>query len=421
MVLRWVEEIAQQDKVSLKAELVHAILSLSKPADKAVRAQIAESVSLIAELDFPDQWDNLIDQLVNSLSPTDYNTNLGVLQTGHSIFRQWRSLVRSDRLYTEINLVFSKFLTPFLQLFRQTAELLTRPGQSADQVTLLGQCMVLLVEIYYDFTCHDLPPAIEDSHVEFFGSDGGFFPGLMRWDPAELEVDPDSTTPSIPTQLKTSILLVVELFIKLFPDALQSSSAVETFIQLVWSILSAAPSASTAPSPASSSSNALLSQSYDGLISQSLRFISTSVRSTIYKSLSISPTNPGIISSLIEGAIIPNAFLRTSDIEQFSDDPLEWIRTDLAVSAAGTEGATRRQAAGDVLQALVGCGDNVEFDTTRVVRGWVERMLEEYDESVKQGSGTKWKSKDGAIWLISLVANRGGTTGQGVTSTNKPV
>ncbi|KAF5386293.1 hypothetical protein D9757_008606 [Collybiopsis confluens] len=368
-----------------------------EPADKAVRAQIAESVSLIAELDFPDQWDNLIDQLVNSLLPTDYNTNLGVLQTGHSIFRQWRSLVRSDRLYTEINLVFSKFLTPFLQLFRQTAELLTRPGQSADQVTLLGQCMVLLVEIYYDFTCHNLPPAIEDSHVEFFGSDGGFFPGLMRWEPAELEVDPDSTTPSIPTQLKTSILLVVELFIKLFPDALQSSSA---------SILSAAPSASTAPSPASSSSNALLSQSYDGLISQSLRFISTSVRSTIYKSLFISPTNPGIISSLIEGAIIPNAFLRTSDVERFSDDPLEWIRTDLAGSAAGTEGATRRQAAGDVLQALVGCGDNVEFDTTRVVRGWVERM---------------WKSKDGVIWLISLVANRGGTTGQGVTSTNKLV
>ena len=37
------------------------MLALSAPSDKAIRAQVAEAVALIAELDFPNKWDNLID------------------------------------------------------------------------------------------------------------------------------------------------------------------------------------------------------------------------------------------------------------------------------------------------------------------------------------------------------------------------
>lgn len=36
------------------------MIALSNPSDKAIRAQIAESVALIAELDFPTQWSDLI-------------------------------------------------------------------------------------------------------------------------------------------------------------------------------------------------------------------------------------------------------------------------------------------------------------------------------------------------------------------------
>ena len=36
-------------------------MALSAPSDKAVRAQIAESVSAIALTDFPERWPDLID------------------------------------------------------------------------------------------------------------------------------------------------------------------------------------------------------------------------------------------------------------------------------------------------------------------------------------------------------------------------
>ncbi|KAF8188046.1 importin alpha re-exporter [Pholiota molesta] len=402
--LRWEEDVQplpEQDKAALRAELVPAMLALSAPSDKAIRAQVAESVSLIAELDFPVKWENLIDQLVASLSTTDYNVNIGVLQTAHSIFQQWRSHVRSDQLFTEINFVLSKFMDPFMQLFRQTATLLlTKPSPNPALTSpkanyeLLAQAMVLLVDIYYDFSCQDLPPAIEDSHEEFFGPGTGWFQVFLLWDPAEIQSDPDDSTPSLTSQIKTGILEISELFIKLYPEQLQKTPAVETLVQGVWSLVG---------------SNKLPGVGDDALVSQSLRFISTAIRSGYYKSLFSARET---ISSLVQGVVVPNVALREHDVEQFEDDPLEFIRLDLAVSVTGTDLATRRQAAADVLQALVGSGYDAE--ATEIVGAWINTGLSEYTSNKAEN----WKAKDSAVYLLTAVATRGSTTQHGVTSTN---
>lgn len=60
-----VNPLSEQDKAALRSELVPGMIVLSNPADKSIRAQVAESVSLIAELDFPVKWNDLID-----VSPT---------------------------------------------------------------------------------------------------------------------------------------------------------------------------------------------------------------------------------------------------------------------------------------------------------------------------------------------------------------
>ena len=61
------------DKDALKPQLVPAMIALSGASDKAIRAQIAESVSLIAELDFPERWPDLIDvRQLNERTLTDF-------------------------------------------------------------------------------------------------------------------------------------------------------------------------------------------------------------------------------------------------------------------------------------------------------------------------------------------------------------
>ncbi|KAF9447282.1 Cse1-domain-containing protein [Macrolepiota fuliginosa MF-IS2] len=392
---RWEEDdqpIPEQDKAALKSQLVPAMLALSNPTDKTIRTQIAEAVSLIAELDFPKKWPDLLDQLVASLSATDYNVNIGVLETAHSIFRPWRAQVRSDPLFTVINFVLSKFMNPFLELVRVTSKYLFTSPPPPNYVQL-AQAMVLLIDIFHDLTCQDLPPAIEDDYDEFFGEKGLFF-AFLGWDPVELRSDPDDVAPSFPAQVKTGILEIAELFIKLYPDQLQKSRAVEMFVQSVWTLVGA---------------NKLPNISDDHLVSQSLRFISTAIHSGYYKPLFSSRET---ISSLVEGVVVPNVALREHEVEQFEDDPLEYIRMDLALSSTGLESGSRRQAAADVLRSLVSGG--FEAETTEMVGTFINGDLNTYQANKEQN----WKAKDSAIFMLTAIATKGSTTKHGVTSVN---
>lgn len=98
-------------------------------------------------------------------------------------------------------------------------------------------------------------------------------------------------------------------------------------------------------------------------------------------------------------------------MEQFEDDPLEFIRLDLSLPNTGAGGAgatadvtTRRQAAADILQALVSSG--YETEATEIVGTWIQTGLTEYNANPASG----WRAKDSAIYLLIAVATRGSTT-----------
>ncbi|KZP18055.1 hypothetical protein FIBSPDRAFT_956614 [Athelia psychrophila] len=146
-----INPIPDSDKVELRMTLVPAMLHLFAPGDKTVRAQVAESVRLIAELEFPERWLYLIDQVMTFRSLTDTTTNTSVLETAHSICAPCRAHVRSGALFSEINYVLSRFMDPFLQLFCHIAGLLLSPSLSPPTPVFVGQ-VTLLLEIYDDFT-----------------------------------------------------------------------------------------------------------------------------------------------------------------------------------------------------------------------------------------------------------------------------
>ncbi|PIL29858.1 hypothetical protein GSI_08065 [Ganoderma sinense ZZ0214-1] len=397
---RWEDDeppIPEADRAGLRGALVPAMIQLSNVSDKAVRAQVAESISLVAKSDFPERWPDLVDNLTVSLSHSNFEINVGVLETAHSIFRPWRAETRSDALFTEINYVLTRFTNPFLELFLHTTTLLfARPPPS--NLAQVAQAMVFLVDIFYDLTCQDLPPGIEDSHAQFFGAQDGLFIRLLLWDPPQLQGEPDDTTPSLPSQIKTRILEIIELFVKLYPETLQNSGTVEAFVRAIWDLIGGGKRPGVAD---------------DGLVSQSLRFIASAIRTGYYKDLFGSKDT---ISGLVQGVVVPNVALREHELEQFEDDPLEYIRLDLALPSIGSgvsnEGVTRRQAAADVLRALVGSGH--EAEATEVTGAWIGQGLNEYNANKAQS----WRAKDTAIYLLIAIATRGSTTQHGVTSTN---
>jgi exportin-2 (importin alpha re-exporter) len=80
-----------------------------------IRSQLGDAVGIIADSDFWERWDTLVDDLVSRLTTDNFAANNGVLQVAHSIFKRWRPLYRSDTLFTEINHVLGKFGEPLLR------------------------------------------------------------------------------------------------------------------------------------------------------------------------------------------------------------------------------------------------------------------------------------------------------------------
>lgn len=65
--------------------------------------------------------------------------------------------------------------------------LLQQPPKVASLADLefAAQAQVLLVELFYDLTCQDLPPDFEDNHQEFFGPQGIFL-RFLDWNPPQI-------------------------------------------------------------------------------------------------------------------------------------------------------------------------------------------------------------------------------------------
>lgn len=109
-----------------------------------------------------------------------------------------------------------------------------------------------------------------------------------------------------------------------------------------------------------------------------------------------------VIFLFVPGVVVPSIALHTHDIEQFKDDPLEFIHLNLALpSGRGIGGAgrgigdvskasTQQQAAVAVLQALIGSGYWTEM--MEIMGTWIQMGLEAYSRD----ANGNWMAKDSA-------------------------
>ena len=106
----------------------------------------------------------------------------------------------------------------------------------------------------------------------------------------------------------------------------------------------------------------------------------------------------------------------THEVEQFEDDPLEYIRRDLSLSGTAAGGGVsgsemgRRGAATELMRALLGVG--LETQVTKMAEDSVGRLMAAYN--AREGGDDAWAHKDTAVYLLSSVAARGSTLQHGV-------
>lgn len=242
--------------------------------------------------------------------------------------------------------------------------------------------MNLLVKIFYDLSCQDLPPIFEDNLAEVTS----LLHKYLTYENPLLATDDDSESGPLEF-VKAGICEVITLYMQKYEDAF--GELCKPFITSTWNLL-------TTIGPETK---------YDILVSKALHFL-TAVASQDKHAVTFN--DDSVLGQVVEKVILPNVSLRESDIEQFEDEPIEYIRRDLE----GSDADTRRRAATDFLRRLL-----EKFE--QLVTDVVGRYITHYLATFTQNPGSEWKSKDTAVYLFSAIAAKGVITAtHGVKTTN---
>ncbi|KZO99252.1 putative importin-alpha export receptor [Calocera viscosa TUFC12733] len=376
-----------EDMQAVKARLVPLAVSLgSQPSHQAL---LAEAVSIIAAVEFPQSWPDLMDQLVASLSPTDWAANAGVMEIAHSVFLPWRSMTRSDELFLAIKNALDTFCPPYMAVFTQVDQLLQQPSPGVP-VPVLGKTLLSMLQVYLDLNSQDLPEFFEDNMGYFMGRDGqgGVLLKYLAFERAELNSD-DADTPGQLQKIRATICEIAELYAMKYHEEF---TELRTFVGAVWELL-----------------GKLSKEGKDDmLVNQALHFLGVVVKMGIHRDFF---DNAEILRGFCERIILPNMVLQEKEEEMFEDDPLEYIRRDLETA---TDATTRRQSATEFTRSLM---EHFEGPITSMLMPYINQHLERY----RGNPSENWRDKDTAICLLTAICSRGGTAHQGVTSTNAMV
>ncbi|ORX69547.1 Cse1-domain-containing protein [Linderina pennispora] len=371
--------LALEDRQAVKKEIVGLMISVPKK----LQLQIGEAVSVIADNDFPEQWPDLIQELVTKLSPTDFHVNNGILQTAHTVFKGWRSAFRSDRLYTKINYVLGQFTDAYMQVVVATDRLIDEHANDKQALKILLHSLMLLCQIFYDLNCQDLPPFFEDNMDAFMAT----FHKYLVYSNANAESDDDDVAGDL-EEVKASICEIIELYAQRYEDVFKQ---LPQFVETVWNMLTTVSSA----------------HKYDSMVSRGMAFLRTVVRNPRQRQLFSSSES---LKLICERIIIPNTVLPEDDEELFEDDPMQFIRRDIE----GNEAGSRREAAGDLVRGLL---DQFSSETTQVMSMYIQKGLEQYAVNPVEN----WRDKDVALFMVTSVAVVASVNSLGATKINELV
>lgn len=350
--------ISPQDRDTIKNNLVELMCTVPPQ----IQAQISESISLIAELDFPQRWNNLLDTLVHKLNSPDMAVVNGVLATANSIFKRFRYVRRSDELYMVIIHSLEKFQEPLLMLYVQTGKVIERFANDKAQLLPRMESLLIMSRIFFSLNYQDLPEYFEDHINEWMDE----FAKYLDYNNPLLVDDSEEEEPGPIDNLQTAVIQNLKLYAD--KDEECFIPFLPRFTTLVWNRLT---SLSASPK-------------YDPVVTHSIKFLSSLVEKVMHNHLFEAEAT---LQQLVSRIVIPNLQVRESDEEKFEDDPQEFIMTEIE----GSDSDSRRKCSRDLLRAMC---RQFEQQTTAIAMQHITQMLREF--SADPG---KWPAKDTAVSL----------------------
>ncbi|KAI9015417.1 CAS/CSE protein [Hyaloraphidium curvatum] len=377
--------IPRADREEIKARIIDVMAGV--PAN--LQVQLSESVAIAADADFPEHWPGLVPGLVAKLGDAadqkTWEANVGVLRTAHGVFARWRAQVRTDALFLEIKHVLQNFAEPYLALF-QSLERTVDSNPPLAFLKTLFDALLLLLQIFWDLNCQDLPEFFENNMPEFMRLHRRFLlytnPALEGPPPDEDDEDEDEDPV---TKCRTAVCENIDLYARRYEEDFPQ---LEAFVGDVWGLLTTVGR----------------SVKYDNLVSKAINFLTSVARPARHSALFAAPETLQQICSLV---VLPNITLRASDVSEFQEEPLAYFRREVE----GTDADSRRRAATELVRGLM---EHFEQRVTEVCGGFVTACLQKYEADRKNN----WMEKDTAMYLIMALGARAVSERAGATRVN---
>jgi exportin-2 (importin alpha re-exporter) len=296
-IKRHYQDMPLTDRHQVKQSVVELMAISPSP----IQRQLSEAISIIAESDFPAEWDNLLQSLISKLSLENLEQSVGVLQTAHAIFKRWRSQVENNDLYREINYVMQEFAPAYLEFFKAVDACVDQSSKNLQPLQVLLEIVLLLTKIFYSLNSQDLPGFFEDHMVEFMG----LFQKYIHYTNPILPED--KYYAGVVEKLKSMICETIDLYATRYEA---DFPMLPEFIQIIWALLT---------SPIADPKN-------DVLVSKAMAFLTTVVRHERHRKIF---DNPSALASICAQIVLPNMTIRDLEIELLQSDPMEYLRMDL--------------------------------------------------------------------------------------------
>lgn len=374
--------ISPQDRTTIKTHLVQLMCTVPP----IIQAQCSESISLIAKLDFPDNWQNLLPELVQKFNSPDPAVTNGVLLTANSIFKRFRYVQRSDELYREIIYSLKHVQEPILTLFKSTSQAVVAFEKDAAQLVPRFETLRLIVRIFFSLNYQDLPEYFEDHMGEWMEG----FSTFLQYKNVLLTDDSEETEPSPLDRLQAGIVENLKLYAG--KDEEPFLPFLPKFTQLVWNLLL----------------HVTAHPKHDILATSCIRFLGSLVKKLMHKDLF---KEDATLRQIIGNIVVPNLMIREVrtllgmtvldefllilvvfqvDEIRFDEDPDEFIATDIE----GSETESRRRCSQDLLRDMC---RQFEAEATAICSEHVGTMLSEFAAN----PSSKWQAKDVAVSLVT--------------------
>lgn len=363
------------DRTTLKAHLVQ--LMCTTPA--RIQAQLSESISLIAAKDYPQQWENLLPELIKQLQTTDTSILHGVLKTMESIFNRFRYVERSDDLYRVLKYTLDGCQSPLLALYQNVGQAVDGATNDVAQLKAHFESLSLITKIFYSLNYQDLPEFFEDN----IGAVMQQFRKYLEYKNVMLVDADEEDEPGLIEKLQVDIITILHLYADKDEECFLPFLPV--FSAGVWNLITAA---SSLPKD-------------DLLVTTSIKFIGSLVSKEMHRTLF---QDDATLRQIVQKIVVPNLMFRESDEEKFEDDPREFIVTEVE----GSDSESRRRCSQDLLKDMC---RRFPDETSTICGEYITSMLTEFTSD----PSNKWAAKDAAIHLMVGISVKLESPATGVT------